>query len=447
MNEYNQLKSLKGDGVEPTSFAVRMPDHLEIELTSPEAAGLLRALAKRHGEALAAAALKFERLFLLRAPWAPGLRYAGGFVTAGPSGTFPGRKARLSVGGGGAFIEDALAGCIGEAIERLSQFPPANADWTAMPIAAASGRTLPGIYDRAAILCDRLRLDSSATVNWTAARVASTGEPCLVPADWCFRATAGRPFHVPGAALSTGVAAGQTAEAATLRAILELIERDAVGLWWLGGRRARTLSLESQGCCEAHDLLAALRLDNRDRASWLLDLTTDVGVPVIAAVSARADGTGCVFGFAARLNVADAVRAALFEMCQMELGLNIAEANEELGGPDALSDVDRGHLARARQIDTTTCALLHPVGAVVAPQSAASDGDAASLRTLVCDLAAKGIDIAVVDLTRSEFAIPVIAAIAPELQLMPSELETRRLCKARAAARGGTSFANALSLF
>jgi len=432
----------------PQSFPdVKMPDQLEVELTSPEAAGLLRALAHRHGEVLAAAAGTFERLFLLRAPWAPGLRFAGGFVPSGARGSRSSLNTRMSVGGGGGSIEDALACCIGEAIERISQFLPPVAAATAASLTTISGLTLAGIHDRAKALCEQYGLSHSTTLSWTSAHVAATGEACLVPTDWCFHSPIERPFNVPGAALSTGVAAGPNIEAATLRAVLELIERDAVGLWWIGGRRARMPTIDAGAHAEAHSLLVTLRHGNHDRVSWILDLTTDVGVPVMAAISARPDGQGCAFGFAARLNARDAVRAAIFEMCQMELGLNIAEANELLRGSQALSDVDKGHLARARNINSATCDLLHPIGAAPEPTSGPVDNDSQSVRTLVRELSVMGIDVALVDLTRPEYGIPVMAAIAPELQLMPSKLETRRLRETIAATGGGARFTNAVSLF
>ena len=55
------------------------------------------------------------------------------------------------------------------------------------------------------------------------------------------------------------------------------------------------------------------------RRTWLLDITTDIGVPCVAAVSCRADGSGFAFGLAARPALEAAVRSAILEMCQLEL--------------------------------------------------------------------------------------------------------------------------------
>jgi ribosomal protein S12 methylthiotransferase accessory factor YcaO len=70
-----------------------------------------------------------------------------------------------------------------------------------------------------------------------------------------------------------------------------------------------------------------------------------------------------------------------------------------------------------------------------------SDGieveEADELNAVRLALQRKGIEAALVDLTRSDYALPVVAAIAPDLQLLPGDLETARL-KRVVAATGGT---------
>src|SRR5262245_66686088 len=87
---------------------------------------LLSALASRHGASMAQAAKLPSRLFLLHAPWAPGLRLVGGQAAPGrvlrddmPHPPFS--LAPFSLAGSAETVEDALAACIGEAVERLSQ--------------------------------------------------------------------------------------------------------------------------------------------------------------------------------------------------------------------------------------------------------------------------------------------------------------------------------------
>lgn len=105
---------------------------------------------------------------------------------------------------------------------------------------------------------------------------------------------------MPGAALSTGCAAGPSFEAAAARALLELVERDAASLWWIGGRRARPVAAAGAANVEAVRLLASLREWSKERTTWLLDITTDIEIPTLAAVSVDADGRGLACGLAAR---------------------------------------------------------------------------------------------------------------------------------------------------
>jgi ribosomal protein S12 methylthiotransferase accessory factor len=57
-----------------------------------------------------------------------------------------------------------------------------------------------------------------------------------------------------------------------------------------------------------------------------------------------------------------------------------------------------------------------------------------------------GIEAALVDLTRAEFGIPVVRAVAPALQLMPSALVTDRLRREIAASGGGARHTGGIPL-
>ena len=60
-------------------------------------------------------------------------------------------------------------------------------------------------------------------------------------------------------------------------------------------------------------LLAQLRQGASARRSWLLDITTEIGVPCVAAVSCMADGFGFAFGLAARPTLEAAARSAVWK--------------------------------------------------------------------------------------------------------------------------------------
>jgi ribosomal protein S12 methylthiotransferase accessory factor len=290
--------------------------------------------------------------------------------------------------------------------------------------------------------------DRRATpIALTRGRALASGGEILVPADWCLRRPTGGPLGIPGAALSTGCAAGSSFEAAAARALLEVVERDAAALWWIGGQRPRPLSVESPGLTEAVRLLRGLRLNASDRTSWLLDITTDLAIPCMAAVSVDATGRGLACGLAARLAPEQAARAAILEMCQMELALQVVEAKRRQRGEQALNEVDRKHLERAASIDAGRCDLLHPAGCPSREGGQAADDPKGELAALRDALARAHVEAALVDLSRPETGIPVVQAVAPALQLMPGNWKTQRLQRVEETTGGGGRWTDGVALF
>jgi ribosomal protein S12 methylthiotransferase accessory factor len=225
---------------------------------------------------------------------------------------------------------------------------------------------------------------------------------------------------------------------------LELVERDAAALWWIGGQRGKPVAADGPAMAEAVRLLGRLRQGTEERATWLLDIATDLDIPAIAAVSVDADGRGLSCGLAARLAPEAAARAAILEMCQMELALPVVEAKRRQRGEGALNAADRRHLARARRIDAD-CPLLHPVGTPRRWPPHSSNTD--ELGALRAAFARRGIEAALVDLTRPDLAIPVVQAVAPGLQPMPGDRVSARLERIRAATGGGEPATAGIALF
>jgi ribosomal protein S12 methylthiotransferase accessory factor len=190
-------------------------------------------------------------------------------------------------------------------------------------------------------------------------------------------------------------------------------------------------------------LVAALRRETNDRALWMLDITTDIGVPVVAALSCDKEGRQLAYGLASRPSVREAMRAAILELCQTELAILIAEIKRTEVGEDKLPPTDRCHVERGASIDANRCELLHPVGIRVD----ASEPEAEPEPSVILGALHRiGIEAALVDLTRAEFGIPVVRAVAPALQLMPSALVTDRLRREIAASGGGARHTGGIPL-
>lgn len=86
---------------------------------------------------------------------------------------------------------------------------------------------------------------------------------------------------------SNGNAAGNTLEEAILQGFLELVERDSVCLWWYNRLRRPAFDLASFADPWIDAVVA--RYDMLRRPVWVLDVTSDLGIPSFVALSARID--------------------------------------------------------------------------------------------------------------------------------------------------------------
>ncbi len=144
----------------------------------------------------------------------------------------------------------------------------------------------------------------------------------IAASDWTGQVDLAVPLGLlpPSADQTSGFSAGLAAHpdrtSAQSHGALELLERDAVALWWAGAHKAVSL-----GGAQAY---ATARLGPRQgRSTTLLDVTFDTQVPVVVAVSFDAAGTSFCFGAAARHTVDLAANAALRELGASEFGLTL----------------------------------------------------------------------------------------------------------------------------
>ena len=425
-----------------------MPDYREIDLASEQGLALLRSAADRYGETIVQAAGIASRLFLLRSPWAPGLRFVGGQTKPEGSDDDGNPFETLSLSGTGETLEEALVSCIGEGIERLAQFERSGDVRARAALPELRDRVMPSLVP----LIERQLANTptgDAALEWIDGYMLEpggekhVGSPVLLPADWSLRRSPTRVRLRPPTMLGTGVAAGPDWDWAASRALLELVERDAAGLWWIGGCRGRPVALDDPSLPAIVRLLGTLRQDAKARHTWLLDITTDIGLPVIAALSCSGDGRGVACGLASRTSLVAAARAAVLELCQMELAILLAQARLAERGEASLTVADRQCLARATKLDANCCELLHPLGA---PGLYDEPTDQSQLPAIARVLMQAGVEAALVDLTRPQNGIQVVRAVAPALQPLPSDIVTPRLRLAIADTGGGARHTGGIPL-
>lgn len=260
-----------------------------------------------------------------------------------------------------------------------------------------------------AMLAASPRVDGLAHV---AARDMASGDTVAVPAQTVFLDCAALLAEpVLQDANSTGCAAGKTADAAAAAALWECVERDAVALWWHGGWAADALPF---ALIDQTAPRLSWWLDQRSRVTRLLDLTTDIGLPVVAAVSADPDGHHVALGSAARPTLAEAAIAAVTEMVQTEAGMDEARfaTDPEVLAWDAAADIAQMPQLRTDSPRPTRPGLM-----------ATSD--------LVRRLADLGLRALRVDLTLPDDPLPSCRVIVPGLCAMGGRIKTDRFERLR----------------
>jgi ribosomal protein S12 methylthiotransferase accessory factor len=400
-----------------------------------------------HRALLLKAASRFVRVFQLAAPDAPGLVAFGGEFDPAIADSLHAGSPLVGVSGVGLSLQEAFQGCIGEGIEYLSQLQTGSD--VLLPSGPGDPAAKLGVQARDFLdaFCAR-RLRPDAELSWYAAmRLTDRCEAgALLPADLCLRRPPDRREIEPPFPLSNGSAAGTSWDAAALHGMLELIERDAASLWWRGGSRGGSIPPQHEARIMAEALLPRLRQNVTGRRSWLLDITTDIGVPCVAAVSCSANGFGFALGLAARPTLKAAARSAILEMCQLELALAVVEAKWRESGEAALNKRDQGHRRRATMIDADRCLLLQPVLERKQHLAIEATDPGAVLQLIGNRLEQFGIETFGLNLTRPQLAVPVARMIAPGLQPEPSEIITPRLADMITQTGGGMQYTDGVAL-
>lgn len=143
------------------------------------------------------------------------------------------------------------------------------------------------------------KLTADMQTSWTSGRFITSGKKVFVPTEEVFYPVSKKELGHPLSYLanSTGVAAHFSAEQAFENALLELIERDAIGVTWYGRRTptqipARLLSEEIQFRLNS--------LAHVGRKVHFLDITTDTVPVVLCLITGDVYPyltTGCAAGF------------------------------------------------------------------------------------------------------------------------------------------------------
>lgn len=323
-----------------------------------------------------------------------------------------------SAAGRGRDHAEALRTTFFEAAERYSLFydgtetllwgtaaelAPAFAweQWLQLSRRQQAGGPAPGTAGRPPQPAERLA--------WVAGRSLTTGEKRLVPAAGVFlnyRASATERVYIEPD--GSGTAAGASLEQAASHALLELLERDALAIWWYN--QIALPAIEAESVDDSNLRQTARLLESAGRTLSLFDLTNDLGVPVVAAISADREGKAIYLGAAADLDPHQAARRAAEELLQFWFW-----DQAQAGPPET-----RAEWLRRASFDTHSFLRCSHRALLSRTRSGPAADPVAALR-------AAGLDAILVDCTRPMLGIPVARLLAPGLRSVQRRLGPGRL--------------------
>jgi bacteriocin biosynthesis cyclodehydratase domain-containing protein len=256
-------------------------------------------------------------------------------------------------------------------------------------------------------------LDDGEVLAWTPAWSLSHQAPRLLPTGLVYLGAPAPVAHPALRADSNGCAAGTSVEDAVLHGLLEVIERDAVALWWYNRLAVPEMPLHRADPWTRKVLQAHA---DHDREVWALDLTSDFGVPVVAAVSRRhTSPEEIIFGFGAHLDPRLATVRALAELNQLMPPLLTQRSGPPAAGERG--DVDAERWWAQGSIAEDPYVSPDPAAARIPPRTSGPSGDLSQdVQTVVQLLAGQGLETIVADLTRPDIGLPVARVVVPGLR-------------------------------
>lgn len=345
------------------------------------------------------------------------------------------QKLQVLSGGKGKTAEQAKASCLCEALERYSTAYQGDE-----PMRIASYRSLENALHPHTLLnfsekqyqtrtewnqnCHDFHripapFDETEEIAWTPIWSLTEQRQKWIPTAYCY-------FSCPSKfciADSNGCAAGNTREEAILQGFFELVERDSIALWWYSRVQRPRIDLSSF----SDPYIARLQehYASLGRELWVIDLTSDLQIPTFAAIS-RVMGQAqeeIVFGFGSHFDPQIALLRALTEANQ-SLDCTLFLKQEKI---DA-------HFKLRKQWILTSSLKEHPYfipNGSVKKQSDFIRFDSDDLKTdiLTCEkiVSQKGMELLILDQTRSEIGLPVVRVVVPGLRHMWNRYAPGRL--------------------
>ncbi len=358
--------------------------------------------------------------------------FAYGAITTDSTGY--GFKTSGVVSGSTSIIrERAIAGALGEAVERYSAAVVPYDELLLAPYARVAGSA---IDPRSLVLySDRQydtpnfpyrRFDDQHLIRWVEGYSLTREKTVLVPAFAVYI-----PYkreereHSYVQQITTGLACGNTIEEAILSGLCEVAERDATMMMWLGRRTPPRIQLEAGSGALAWKTFE--RFGPARKNVILLDASSDTGIPAIVAIAFGRDGfaPASVFASKASLQPGHAATGALDELAQCIIWVRgllrtaAGSCSPDLQRIDSIEDHVLWPAFRDNQHCHEFCWSSREARSLMELADCSSNDVKQDINTCVALLAKAGLEVIVVDVTAPDIrdvGFHVVRVIVPEAQ-------------------------------
>lgn len=248
--------------------------------------------------------------------------------------------------------------------------------------------------------------DPSAKVDWSPVWSLRDQRFKYLPTSLLFFFYGG-----PGAfhADSNGCAAGNTVEEAIVQGFLELVERDSYAIWWYNRSQQPEVDLGQFDDSYIRDLKS--QLAETGRRLWVLDITSDLGVPTYVAILhwMQNGQENIEFGSGAHFDRRIAMLRSLTELNQF---LSVGLMGGGTGEKPSLDGVTPLRLRDHPFLTPSSNPKVKPASDSQLPL------DNTREQVLACVEIARraGLDFLVLDQTRPDIEVPVVRVIVPGLR-------------------------------
>jgi len=259
--------------------------------------------------------------------------------------------------------------------------------------------------------------DRSATLEWSPVWSLRDNRFRHLPTSLLYFFYGGPPGAYRIHADSNGCAAGNTLAEAIVQGFLELVERDAYAIWWYNRSQRAEVDLDQFDDPYIRDLKS--QLAETGRRLWLLDVTSDLGIPSFVTVAHWMENGQEFVDFGSGSHF-DARIAALRAMTELSQFLSIGLMGARSQNPASQDSGHGSNTDSSPPFRLQDYPYLTPSGAAPVRLDFASKFGGLDAREQVsaCVELTKrqGLDFLVLDQTRPDIEVPVVRVIVPGLR-------------------------------